>query len=177
MAELPDLIVVIGVSGAGKTTLAIELAHRLQRPMLDADDLHPPENRRKLNAGIPLTDTDRAPWMRAVCARLAAAADAGEPLVLAHSGLRRHHRAALRMQGQSSAFVLLEGSFELLTARLEARQGHFMAASLLRSQFNAFQPTDGEPDVIPIDPALTTADQADACLHALHHLHEGNSAP
>ncbi|MEM9387497.1 MAG: gluconokinase, GntK/IdnK-type [Pseudomonadota bacterium] len=174
MGELPQLIVVIGVSGAGKTTLANALGKRLNRPVVDADDLHPADNRRKMAAGIPLTDADRAPWMHAVCERLSAAAQARESLVLAHSGLRRHHRAALRTQGLSSAFILLDGSFEVLRARLHKRRGHFMASTLLRSQFQAFQGTDDEPDVIPIDPALSTDSQAAASLHALQHLTQGD---
>ncbi|MEO0975194.1 MAG: gluconokinase, GntK/IdnK-type [Pseudomonadota bacterium] len=171
MAELPALIVVMGVSGAGKSTLARALGDRLRRPVVDADDLHPPANRRKMSEGVPLTDADRAPWMDAVCARLATA---DEPLVLAHSGLRREHRSALRTQGLSCAFFWLHGSFALLRARLADRRGHFMAPTLLRSQFDAFEATDDEGDVIPIDSTLPTPEQADACLAALAPLLRGD---
>jgi len=157
-------IVVMGVSGAGKSTIAEELAHRIGGRYLDADDLHPPANVAKMAAGIPLTDDDRMPWLAAVGDAIAAATQAGEAPVVACSALRRRYRDALRATAPEIFFVHLDGPADLLAARLHARADHFMPAALLSSQLATLEPLDpdergttieigGAPDEIVTDAA------------------------
>ncbi len=126
----------MGVSGAGKTTTAMALASRLDAVFLDADDLHPAANVAKMAAGVALDDDDRAPWLRAVGEAVAAA----EHVVVACSALKHSYRDLLRDAAPDLVFVLLEPSDDELTRRLAAREGHFMPASLLRSQLATLEP-------------------------------------
>ena len=129
-------IVVMGVSGAGKSTVGEALAHRLDVPFVDADDLHPAANVEKMRTGTPLTDDDRWPWLDLVGAALAAAEPPG--IVVACSALRRAYRDRLRAVAPDVAFVALEGDPEVLAERLGARAGHFMPATLLASQLAVY---------------------------------------
>ncbi|MES2094461.1 MAG: gluconokinase [Actinomycetota bacterium] len=131
------LLVVMGVSGSGKTTVGIALAAALGVPFQDADDLHPAANVAKMAAGIALTDADRMPWLALVGAELAAAP---EGLVIACSALKRVYRQAILAAAPSTRFVFLDGSRELLESRVQHRRGHFMPASLLASQLAALEP-------------------------------------
>jgi carbohydrate kinase (thermoresistant glucokinase family) len=128
----PPLVVIMGVSGAGKSTIAELLAEHLDLPYVDADDLHPRSNVDKMAAGVPLTDDDRWPWLALVGDALAAASATG--LVIACSALKRAYRDAIRARAPGAQFVLLDGSRELLRDRLAKRAGHFMPLSLLDSQ-------------------------------------------
>ncbi|CAN5476385.1 gluconokinase [soil metagenome] len=142
---MKPLRVVMGVSGSGKTTVGIALAAALGVPFLDADDLHPASNVAKLAAGIALTDDDRMPWLALVGAELAAAP---EGLVIACSALKRVYRQAILAAAPSTRFVFLDGSRELLEARVRHRHGHFMPASLLDSQLATLEPlAPDEPGV------------------------------
>jgi len=141
----------MGVSGAGKTTLARALAGRFGFDFLEADDHHPPENRARMAASQPLNDADREPWMAAVCAELARRASAGSNCVLAHSALRRAHRRQLRETGFVTLFLFLDGDKSLIGERLGGRRDHYMPASLLDSQFEALQAPRDEPDVVRLD--------------------------
>src|SRR6478752_4721773 len=125
-------IIVMGVSGCGKTTIGDLVARALGVPFLDGDSLHPVENVAKMAAGTPLTDEDRWPWLARVGSELAAAGSGG--LVLACSALRRSYRDAIRAQAPDTVFLHLHGSKEVLGSRLEGRTGHFMPAGLLESQ-------------------------------------------
>ncbi|WP_426989507.1 gluconokinase, GntK/IdnK-type [Pseudarthrobacter sp. Y6] len=125
-------IVVMGVSGCGKTTIGALVAHQLGVPFIDGDSLHPVENVAKMAAGIPLTDEDRWPWLATVGSKLASSGSAG--LVLACSALKRSYRDAIRAKAPDTVFLHLHGSKEVLGARLEGRSGHFMPAALLESQ-------------------------------------------
>jgi carbohydrate kinase (thermoresistant glucokinase family) len=147
------IVVVMGVSGAGKTTVGELLARRLGLPFVEGDDLHPPANVAKMAAGNPLTDAERAPWLRALAARIRAAAAAGLGLVVACSALRRSYREMLRAAAPGVRFVFLQGSRELLQRRLAARRGHFMAADLLDSQLATLEPpgTDEDAWTVGID--------------------------
>ncbi len=124
-------VLVMGVSGCGKTTVGRLLATRLDWPFLDADDLHPPANVAKMAAGIPLTDADRAPWLAMVAAWMAERRAAGEPGVVACSALKRAYRDTLRASDPDLRLVFLEGERELLAERLTHRHGHFFPQRLL----------------------------------------------
>lgn len=137
-----ELVVVMGVSATGKSTVGRLLAGRLGVGFADADDLHPPANVAKMEAGIPLTDADRGPWLEAVGAALAASAGAG--LVMACSALKRSYRSAILGSAPGVSFVELDGDRALLERRMSARHGHFMPLSLLDSQLQTLEPL--EPD-------------------------------
>jgi gluconokinase len=129
------LYVIMGVCGSGKTTVGALLARALDIAFVDGDELHPPENVRRMAAGIPLTDDDRHGWLLAIAARLRAARRAGTGLVVSCSALKRRYRDLLRGDGAADVrFVLLSGSRELLAQRLAQRRGHFMPPALLDSQ-------------------------------------------
>lgn len=142
-------IVVMGVSGCGKTTIGDLVARELGVPFLDGDSLHPVENVAKMAAGTPLTDEDRWPWLATVGRELAAAGNGG--LVLACSALRRSYRDAIRKQASDTVFLHLLGTKEVLGARLEGRSGHFMPAALLDSQLATLEPLDIDEPGIMVD--------------------------
>ncbi|WP_199702716.1 gluconokinase [Jiangella rhizosphaerae] len=150
---LPPHIVVMGVSGSGKTTIATRLADRLGRPFAEADDMHPPANVAKMAAGTPLTDEDRMPWLATVRDWLTAQAEQGHSAVVTCSALRRVYRDVLREAAGGVTFVHLHGDPELLAARMKARKGHFMPPSLLRSQLDTLEPLEPDEDGVrvPID--------------------------
>ncbi len=133
-------IVVMGVSGCGKSTVGQALADRLHWRFADADGYHPPANVAKMRAGMPLNDDDRQPWLERLNAVLRHAIAKDEPIVLACSALRERYRVLLRERIDSLAFVHLAGSFELIESRLRARSHEYMPASLLRSQFATLEP-------------------------------------
>ena len=141
------LIVVMGVSGSGKSTVGALVAEEFGVPFADADDLHPETNVEKMAAGTPLTDDDRWPWLALVGDALAAATDTG--LVVACSALRRIYREAILQRAPGTRFVLLDATRETLTARLSARAGHFMPPALLDSQLATLEPLEAdEPGII-----------------------------
>lgn len=133
-------IVVMGVSGVGKTTVGIELARRLGIDFIDADDLHSAENIAKMSAGVPLVDDDRWPWLDRVGAVLA-----GDPSsVVACSALRRVYRDRLRTVAPHTLFVHLAAAPERVALQAEAREDHFMPPALLRSQIATLEPLQGD---------------------------------
>ena len=142
-------IIVMGVSGCGKTTIGDLVARELGVPFLDGDSLHPVENVAKMAAGTPLTDEDRWPWLATVGAELAAAGNGG--LVLACSALRRTYRDAIREQAPDTVFLHLHGSKEVLRARTEGRSGHFMPPALLDSQLATLEPLAADEAGIVVD--------------------------
>ena len=135
----PTVVVVMGVSGSGKTTVGQLIADRLGAVFEEGDDYHPPENVRKMRAGIPLDDADRAPWLD----RLSRAIDGwlarDRKSVLACSALKDTYRQQLGAGRKGVVLVFLRGSPEVVGARLEARRGHYMPAGLLQSQFAALE--------------------------------------
>ena|SRR5882757_11016012 len=149
--ERPPVVVVMGVSGSGKSTVGGLLAERLGVPYAEADDFHPAANIAKMSAGHPLEDTDRAPWLDAIAAWIAARGDLGG--VISCSALRRRYRDRLRVAAPGLFFLHLDGSPELIAARLAARTRHFMPAGLLESQFEALEPlgADETGAVVPVD--------------------------
>lgn len=141
-------VVVMGVSGTGKSTVGRALADELGIPFVEGDDLHPAENVAKMSAGIPLTDDDRAPWLDLVAAQLT------RPVVVACSALRGAYRDRLRMAAPDLALVYLHGSRELLATRMAGRDGHFMPTTLLDSQLATLEEPTPDEDAIPADVAL-----------------------
>jgi gluconokinase len=138
----PRWVVVMGVSGCGKTTLGRALAAALDTTFLDADDFHPPENVEKMRAATPLTDEDRASWLTSLNQQLTSRANRGESLVLACSALKQRYRGVIEANVPSVDWVFLDGAFEVIAERIRVRSeqtGHYMSADLLRSQFEALE--------------------------------------
>lgn len=144
-------IVVMGVSGSGKTTVGQALAHELGWRFYDGDDFHSPANVAKMAAGVPLDDDDRAGWLAALAQVIHKGMGRGESGVIACSALKEKYRQALRAASTEPAqvrFVYLKGDYETILARMVNRPGHYMKADMLRSQFDALE----EPaDVITVD--------------------------
>jgi len=129
------ILVVMGVAGSGKTTIAAALAERLGWRLLEGDAFHPPANVAKMAAGTPLTDDDRWPWLRAIAAEIDAIRAAGGSAVVASSALKRASREVLIGDRADVRLVYLQGTRTLIGERLAARKGHFMPSALLDSQF------------------------------------------
>lgn len=163
----PTALVVMGVSGAGKSTVAQLLAHRLGWTMAEADRMHPPANIGKMAAGTPLTDADRLPWLAAIRDWIGEQAAAGRPAVVACSALKRSYRDLLRGAAARVRFVFLDGDRELIAARLRLRTGHFMPATLLDSQFRDLEPLGADEDGITVDLRHTPDRMVDEALTAL----------
>lgn len=142
------ILIVMGVAGAGKTTVGRLLAHDLGWPFYDADDFHPPANIEKMHRGEPLSDADRVPWLDAQHELIAGIVRAGDSAVLACSALKQAYRDRLAAGVADVRFVYLRGDASLVRLRLARRSGHFMPVSLLQSQVDALE----EPsDAIAID--------------------------
>jgi carbohydrate kinase (thermoresistant glucokinase family) len=147
-------VVVMGVSGCGKSTVGRLLARDLGVPFVDADALHPATNVEKMAGGVPLTDDDRWPWLRLVGAELAGPSGGA---VVACSALRRAYRDVLREQAPGTVFVHLDGTREQLLERVRSRPGHFMPASLLDSQLATLEPLGDDEDGLTLDLTLSPA--------------------
>ena len=151
MIERPHAIVVMGVSGSGKTTVALGLAGHYGYAFVDADDLHSIDAKAQMAAGMPLTDEQREPWVLGLVKVLQESVAAGLSPVLAFSGLRSVHRQKLRESGVPVRFIFLYVAPARIQARLLRRTGHYMPPSLLASQFEALQSSAGERDVLAVD--------------------------
>lgn len=159
-------IIVMGVSGCGKSTVGTLLARELGWVFEDGDAFHPPANIATMSAGMPLTDDDRWPWLRAIAARIGAAP---APVIIGCSALKRAYRDVLRNGRSDIRFLHLTGAPDVILPRQASRSGHFMPASLVASQFATLESTDGEGDVIALDvgPAPSAiVDQTIATLRA-----------
>jgi carbohydrate kinase (thermoresistant glucokinase family) len=148
-------IVVMGVSGAGKSTVGSLLAERLHRTFVEGDSLHPPQNVEKMKHGVPLADADRIPWLKAIASRIDAARKTRERIVVTCSALKRAYRDMLSAGHDDVSFVYLQGTKKLIARRIENRADHFMPPQLLESQFSDLEePAADEPALaVPIDPA------------------------
>jgi gluconokinase len=164
-------LVVMGVSGAGKTTVGRAVAADLHVPFVDGDELQPAANVRKMASGAPLTDADRAPWLARVGEVLAS-----EPgLVVACSALRRRYRDAIRAVAPDAVFVQLEVDPSELDARLRRRRGHYMPASLLPSQLATLEPIAADEDGVIVDASGTPTEVLARVRTALSAARAGGS--
>ena len=164
-----EQVVVMGVSGSGKSTIGALIAQSLDVPFLDADGLHPQANIVKMASGVPLTDADRWPWLALVGQALAQAGEAGTGLVIACSALKRVYRDAILAAAPNVRFVHLAGTLEVLGNRLEGRSGHFMPLALLRSQLSTLEELQDEEPGFAVDidqPVLNVVSESVARLGA-----------
>jgi gluconokinase len=159
------IVVVMGVAGAGKTTVAARLAERLTTDLADADELHPPANIAKMSAGIPLTDEDRQPWLWSVARWIGDRRDRGG--VMACSALKRPYRDLLRAANPAAWFAHLDGTPELLATRLADRRGHFLPAALLASQLADLEPLRPDEAGIRLDIAASPDNLVATAVRAL----------
>ncbi|MEE2568734.1 gluconokinase [Pseudarthrobacter sp. J64] len=169
-------LVVMGVAGAGKTTLAEALSARLGWAMAEADEFHPQSNIAKMNSGTPLDDEDRWPWLRAIRDWMTAQAQAGQSTVLTCSALKQSYRELLSETEGNVVFLHLSGDPELLGERIRHRTGHFMPSTLLPSQLATLEPlTDQEiaTGSLVLDISRTPQQLVEDVLSALH-LHANN---
>ncbi len=163
----PQALVVMGVSGSGKSTVGEALARRLGWEMAEGDRLHPAENVEKMRQGVPLTDADRWPWLDRIGALLEAWAADGRSGLVTCSALKRVYRDRLLSARPDLRFVYLKGSAALIAERVKARHHEYMPASLLKSQFDALEePEPGEP-VIPIDAGAPPEIEVETIVKAL----------
>lgn len=154
----PLVLVVMGVSGSGKSTVAEKVASELGWDFAEGDSMHPESNVAKMAAGTPLTDADRWPWLDVVAAWIREHTDAVNPGVITCSALKHSYRDVLR--GPDVAFVHLEGSPELLSQRIGQRTGHFMPSTLLDSQLATFEPLGSDERHIEVDAGRTPDEEA-----------------
>ncbi|MFI6822652.1 gluconokinase [Micromonospora sp. NPDC050187] len=160
-------VVVMGVSGAGKTTVARGIAARAGFAFAEADDFHLPSNVAQMRAGVPLDDAARLPWLRDLAGWMADRAAAGVSTVLACSALRRSYRDVLRQGPPNVEFVHLDGSAEVIRERMSRRAGHFMPTSLLESQLATLERHHPDESVLVLDVSLTPHELVSAALAGL----------
>ncbi|KAL9225080.1 hypothetical protein vseg_001045 [Gypsophila vaccaria] len=178
MAKDGTVVVIMGVSGVGKSTIGHLLAETLNCPFLDADDFHPNSNKEKMSKGIPLSDEDRLPWLQILCQTLKDYITCGKKAVLACSALRKQYREILRSSDPSYAqgghcnsimFALLEVPVEVLYDRLNKRLAtgeHFMPPTLLKSQLELLE-IDASERILRVDAAQSPSVIVDIIQHAL----------
>ena len=159
------VLVVMGVSGSGKSTVAALVAERLGWDLAEGDDLHPDENVAKMAAGQPLDDDDRAPWLDTVSSWIVEHAMQGVPGVITCSALKRKYRDVLREH--NVVFVYLQGSGDLIGGRMAERSGHFMPTTLLDSQVATLEPPQADERHIVVDATRTPEEEADDVLRLL----------
>ena len=145
-------IIIMGVSGCGKSSVGAAIANALGAKFIDGDDLHPRANIQKMASGQPLDDTDRAPWLERLNDAAYSLRHKTEVGLIVCSSLKRRYRDRLRQDNPEMVFLYMKGSFDVILERLKARAGHFMPTDLLKSQFDALEePTADETDVVSID--------------------------
>ncbi|AJI83890.1 putative gluconokinase [Yersinia enterocolitica] len=161
-------IIVMGVSGSGKTTVGEAVARRIHAKFIDGDDLHPRANIQKMGSGHPLNDEDRMPWLERLSDAAYSLHHKNESGIIVCSALKRRYRDRLREGNPEMVFLYLKGSFNVIMERLKARSGHFMPTDLLKSQFEALEePGSEEPDVICVDIDADIDEVVQRCVLAL----------
>ena len=160
-------VVVMGVSGSGKTTVAERLAKQLGWRFLEGDGLHPAANVAKMKQGVPLTDADRAPWLDRIGEELRGWAVEGQPGVLTCSALKRAYRDRIRSARPDVRFVYLKGAEALIKTRVAARHHEYMPASLLHSQFAALEEPGSDEKVVTVDAVGSPETEVAAVIAAL----------
>lgn len=169
--EPARIIIVMGVSSSGKSTVGKALGRRLHVPFLDGDGYHPPQNKEKMRAGIPLVDEDRWPWLETLAAALHDAAGEKGAAVGACSALKRSYRDFLTEKaGEPILFVFLEGSKETIAKRIAARQHEYMPASLLDSQFATLEVPAEDENVLAVSVEEPVEAIASRVVRELDHL-------
>lgn len=148
--EAPCALIVMGVSGSGKSTVAEALGERLGWRFEDGDNFHLASNVDKMRAGYPLTDEDRWPWLNAIADEIARVCGRGEHIIIACSALKHTYRDVLLRGRDDVRFVFLKGTKELIAERLTRRKGHFMPPGLLTSQFSTLEPPEADEHVITV---------------------------
>ena len=162
-----SVILVMGVSGSGKTTVGAMLAGQLGWKYAEADSFHPPANIEKMAAGHPLTDEDRGPWLAAIARWIDATVAAAEPAVVTCSALRRAYRDQLGAGRPQVRMVYLKGDRDLIATRLAARQGHFFTAAMLDSQLDALEEPMPDEGALVVSIAGTPKEIVEEILTAL----------
>ncbi|MBJ7223993.1 MULTISPECIES: gluconokinase [unclassified Brenneria] len=162
-------IIIMGVSGTGKSSVGEALASRLNAKFIDGDDLHPRANIQKMASGRPLNDDDRQPWLERLSDVAYSLQQKNETGFLVCSALKKRYRDRLRTGSGNLIFLWLNGDYQLVLNRMQQRVGHFMPESLLKSQFAALEsPDTQETDVIPIDISTSFDGVVNRCIGALH---------
>ena len=164
---MKTIVVVMGVSGSGKTTVAAMLAGRLNVHFLEGDDLHPRANVEKMRGGTPLNDEDRWPWLHAIARRIDEWRRAGEGGVVTCSALRRVYRDVLRENRPAVRFCHITSPQATIADRLEHREGHYMPPSLLPSQLATLDPLEPDEPGVTVPGGGTQTEVLDRVLHAL----------
>lgn len=144
------LIVMMGVSGCGKSTVGAALAESFNAPFVDGDDLHPESNKQKMASGVPLDDSDREPWLHAICDAAEQTLEEQNVFVVACSALKKTYREQLRTISHPVIFVHLHAPQSTIAARQASRPSHFMPPALLDSQYQTLESPAGEPNVIEL---------------------------
>ncbi|MEU9123281.1 gluconokinase [Streptomyces sp. NPDC048506] len=161
------VVIVMGVSASGKSTVGAQMARRLGVPFLEGDDLHPASNRAKMASGHPLDDADRRPWLAALTEWIRATAASGHGGVVACSALKREYRDRFRRLGADVWFVFLALDREVAAERIAHRKGHFMPPELLDSQYDALDPLEADEPGVTIDASGSAAHVVAAALRAV----------
>ena len=178
MNTTPLRLIVMGVSGSGKSSMAKALSERLGLDMVDGDDLHLPASVAKMRAGIALQDADRWPWLDRIGNYLSGSTDSKSGRVVACSALRRAYRDRIRTHAGEVCFLFLQGDHALISQRISQRVGHFMQSGLLDSQFSTLEtPGPEETDVITLDINVPMALLITQALAALHSHNQRISEP
>lgn len=150
MAEL--CIILMGVSGTGKTTVGLALSQAIGAKFIDGDDLHPRQNIVKMASGQPLEDSDRLPWLDRIGDVIFSLGQKNESGILVCSALKKRYRDQLRQGNPALRFLWLTGDYNCILQRMQQRKGHFMPEALLQSQFAALEaPDESEPDIVAVD--------------------------